>query len=48
MLTPAEQLAIVTRVAEVATDMLAVGIQGAQVAVPELGETWTISREAAS
>lgn len=42
----AERLA--QRIADEVLGMLALGLQGLTVPVPELGETWTISREPAS
>jgi hypothetical protein len=39
--------AIVERVAVAVVKMLASGVEGEIVPVPELGETWTISREPA-
>lgn len=44
-MTPAEQEAVVQRVADHAAAMLAIGSQGVNIRVPELGEVWTISRE---
>jgi hypothetical protein len=45
-MTTAEQNAAITaRVAMKAAEMLAFGYQGGTVEVPELDETWTISRE---
>lgn len=40
-----QEAAITARVALKAAEMLAFGYEGATVEVPELGETWTISRE---
>lgn len=44
-MTPAEREVIAERVADRVRAMLAGGLQGDTVPVPELGETWTISRE---
>ena len=38
------EAAITARVALKAAEMLAFGYEGTTVEVPELGETWTISR----
>jgi hypothetical protein len=44
-MTAEERQTVVRRVADEAARMLAAGWQGTTVVVPELGETWTISRE---
>lgn len=44
----AEEDAVTRRVAEAAAGLLASGCESTTVQVPELGETWAITREGAS
>ena len=44
-MTPEEREAVLMRAYEAAALLLRSGSQGTDFEVPELGETWTISRE---
>jgi len=47
-MSPEKIAAIAKRVADAAAELLSSGDEGTTVEVPELGETWTISREPSS